>query len=61
MILVLAQLLQQYLAPSLPTPLRGWLTAQTSRTLIAGLQSAYDTSVKSKLGQARPRQLPPVA
>ena len=27
--LVLAQLLQQYLAPSLPAPLRGWLTTQT--------------------------------
>lgn len=49
MILVLAQLLRPYLAPSLPTPLRGWLTTQTLRALIAGLQSAYDTWVKPKL------------
>lgn len=49
MILVLAQLLQQYLSPSLPAPLRGWLTAQMLRTLVAGLQSAYETWVKPKL------------
>ena len=50
-ILVLAQLLRPYLAPSLPAPLRGWLTAQTLRTLIAGLQSAYDTWVKPRLAK----------
>lgn len=48
-ILVLAQLLQQYLAPYLPALVRGWLTAQTLRTLIDGLQLAYATWVKPKL------------
>lgn len=53
-ILVLAQLLQQYLAPYLPAPLRGWLTAQTLRTLVQGLQFAYDTWVRPRLGQKQP-------
>ena len=53
-ILVLAQLLGQYLAPSLPAPLRGWLTAQTLRALVQGLQFAYDTWVRPRLGQKQP-------
>jgi hypothetical protein len=48
-ILVLAQLLQQYLSPYLPAPLRGWLTAQILCTLVAGLQSAYEIWVKPRL------------
>lgn len=50
-ILVLAQLLTQYVSPSLPAPLRGWLTAQTLRTLVQGLEYAYQTWVKPKLGK----------
>ena len=57
-ILVLAQLLQQYLAPYLPAPLRGWLTAQTLRTLVQGLQFAYDTWVRPRLGQRQPIKTP---
>ena len=57
-ILVLAQLLQQYLAPYLPAPLRGWLTVQTLRTLVQGLEFAYTTWVKPKLqkGAALPQR-----
>ena len=51
-ILVLAQLLGQYLAPSLPAPLRGWLTAQTLRTLVQGLEFAYQTWVRPRLGRS---------
>lgn len=50
-ILVLAQLLQQYLAPYLPAPLRGWLTAQTLRTLVQGLEFAYQTWVRPRLAK----------
>lgn len=49
MILVLAQLLQQYLAPRLPLPLRGWLTAETLRSLVKGLEFAYTMWVKPRL------------
>ena len=49
-ILVLAQLLGQYLAPYLPAPLRGWLTAQTLRTLMQGLEFADQTWVRPRLG-----------
>jgi hypothetical protein len=50
-ILMLAQLLQQYLAPRLPLPLRGWLTAETLRSLVKGLEFAYTTWVKPRLSK----------
>lgn len=56
-ILVLAQLLGQYLAPSLPVPLRGWLTAQTLRTLVQGLEFAYTTWVRPRLQTKVPTTL----
>lgn len=57
-ILVLAQLLGQYLAPYLPAPLRGWLTAQTLRTLVQGLEFAYQTWVRPRLDQRLPLVIP---
>ncbi|KQR33108.1 hypothetical protein [Deinococcus sp. Leaf326] len=51
-ILVLAQLLQQYLAPRLPLPLRGWLTAETLRSLVKGLEFAYTMWVKPRLSKS---------
>jgi hypothetical protein len=42
-ILILAQLQRQDLSPYPPAPLRGQLTAQTLRTLVAGVQRADET------------------
>jgi ABC-type uncharacterized transport system fused permease/ATPase subunit len=49
-ILVLAQL-QQYLAPRLTLSLRGWLTAETLRSLVRALEFAYTTWMRPRLGK----------
>jgi hypothetical protein len=48
-ILVLSVLVQQYVSPYLPALLRPYLTAQLLRTLIAGLETAYQRWVKPRL------------
>lgn len=48
-ILVVAQFLQQDLAPYLPAPVRGWLTAQSPRTIVTQVQSADEIWVKPRL------------
>lgn len=48
-ILVLAVLLRQYISPYLPALLRPYLTAQTLRTLVRGLEWTYQTWVRPQL------------
>ena len=51
-ILVLSVLLRQYVSPHLPAVLRPYLTAQTLRVLVRGLEWAYQNWVKPRLGRA---------
>lgn len=51
-ILVMSALLVQYVSPYLPALLRPYLTAQTLRTLVGGLEYAYQTWVKPRLKKA---------
>lgn len=51
--LVLAVLIQQYISPRLPVFLRGMITTQLIRTMIATLQHAYETWVKPRLQTGR--------
>lgn len=51
--LVLAVLVQQYVSPHLPAFVRGYVTTQLIKTLIAGLQRAYEQWVKPKLQRER--------
>lgn len=53
-VLVLAQLIGQYVAPSLPAVVRPYLTAATLKAVVRGLQFAYDTWVKPRLGKSAP-------
>ncbi|WP_034382952.1 hypothetical protein [Deinococcus sp. YIM 77859] len=48
-ILVLSVLLRQYVSPHLPALVRPYLTAQTLRTLVRGLEWAYDQWVRPRL------------
>ena len=50
-VLVLAQLIGQYVAPSLPAVVRPYLTAATLKAVVRGLQFAYDTWVRPRLGK----------
>lgn len=51
--LVLAVLIQQYVSPHLPAFLRGYLTTQVIRAMIASLQRAYEMWVRPKLQVGR--------
>lgn len=48
-ILVLATLIQQYVSPHLPALVRPYLTAQTLRVLVSGLEHAYRNWIAPKL------------
>ena len=48
-VLVLAQLLAQYVNPALPPFLRPYLTAATLKAVVSGLEFAYRTWVKPRL------------
>ncbi|SMB85642.1 hypothetical protein [Deinococcus hopiensis] len=48
-ILVLAVLLRQYISPYLPALVRPYLTAQTLRVLVRGLEAAYISWIKPRL------------
>ena len=51
-ILVLSVLLRQYVSPHLPAVLRPYLTAQTLRVLVRGLEWAYQNWVKPRAATA---------
>lgn len=51
--LLLAVLIKQYISPHLPAFLRGLITTQLIRAMIATLQTAYETWVKPKLQAQR--------
>lgn len=51
--LVLAVLIQQYISPRLPVFLRGMITTQLIKTMLATLQHAYETWVKPRLQTGR--------
>lgn len=50
--LVLAVLIREYVSPHLPAFLRGYLTTQVIRAMIAGLQRAYEMWIRPKLKPA---------
>ena len=51
--LLLAVLIKQYVSPHLPAFLRGLITTQLIRAMVATLQTAYETWVKPKLQAQR--------